>query len=112
MMRYIITHAPNLSALNRRENMSKFIGYTSGLDCNGHGKVGKLVKVEYKRLDNGDVRLGAVSGHNLGALGHYSTVTAEQFDNRPGAGEVGGNVAEARWALGIVGYTLMSEDVA
>ncbi len=92
--------------------MSKFIGYTNGLDCNGHGNVGKLVKVEYTRLNSGDVRLSAVSGRNLAALGHCSTVTAEQFDNRPGAGEVGGNVAEARWALGIIGYTPMSEDVA
>lgn len=83
----------------------KFIGSTVGLECNGHGVVGKMVCVQYTRMPSGDVQLRAINGRNLSAIKGIANVLAETFDNRPED-----NIAEARWAIGHCGWSLMSED--
>ena len=88
--------------------MSKFIGYTLGLECNGHGRAGKMVKVEYSRNEDGTVVLAAVSGNNLASLNQRKTITAGEFEARPTDAYSG--ISEARWALGKLGYSLMSDD--
>lgn len=90
--------------------MSKFISYTVGLECNGHGQIGKMMNVMFSRLDDGRVKLTACSARNLSETKHTSTVTAEQYENRPGAGEVGEAVKTARWALKLCGFSLMADD--
>lgn len=90
--------------------MSKFIGYTVGLDCNGHGQVGKLMMVMFSRLDDGRVKLTACSARNLSETEHTASVSAEQYEDRPGSDEVGGEIKTARWALSLCGYSLMADD--
>ena len=65
--------------------MSRVIGGTIGLDCNGHGFTGKLVRIEYERNDDGTVTLSSISGRNLGTIDRASRVTlsADEFSNRP-----------------------------
>ena len=88
--------------------MANFIGYTIGLEANSGKQIGKMVCVSYERNEDGSVTLKAVNGRNLGILTGIATVSAEQFENRPcGTGE---GVAEARWALSHVGWSLMADD--
>jgi hypothetical protein len=89
--------------------MSKFIGYTVGLECNGRGKVARFLKVEYSRANNGGVILSAVSGHDLSSANIRTVLTAEQFENRPT--DPYDSIIEARWALKRLGFSL-SSDVA
>lgn len=85
----------------------KFITYTVGLDCNGHGNIGKLAKVEISRADDGKICLQAVSGHNLAAYkAARSYVTEAEYQERSG----GHNIDLARWALAKTGFTLMADD--
>lgn len=88
--------------------MSKFIGYTIGLECNGHGQVGKLVKIEISATSNDTIKLSAVSGHNLGKINRSVTIDRVEFESRPRAG----TVEEAIWALAKCGYTPMALDEA
>ena len=83
--------------------MTQFIGYTIGLEANRGYAVGKMVKIEYTR-DSESVRLKAVSGRNLSAVQGSAVISREQFENRPGS-----DVEEARWALALCGWSLMSE---
>ena len=88
--------------------MAKFIGYTVGLECNKGEQVGKLVKVEYSRNSDHTVSLSAVSGRNHAKLPGAAVISAEQYEDRPS--DPYDNIAEARWALAKVGYTLMADD--
>lgn len=87
--------------------MAKFvIGGTVGLECNGHGMMGKMVRVEFTRIEEGGaVTLQAINGRNLADLKGTTTITAESFSNRPD-----GDVEKARWALKHCGWTLMSDE--
>ena len=90
--------------------MSKFIGYTIGLEANRNSQIGKMVKVSFERDENGFIRLKAVSGRNLEAMKGHATVSAEQFQERPQDAYDGS--VEARWALNQCGWTLMTDDAA
>ena len=61
----------------------KFIGYTIGLECNGHGRIGKLVKIEINKNYDGTYRLNATSGRNMASMPGSSTLSAEQYDDLP-----------------------------
>lgn len=87
--------------------MSTFIGYTIGLNCNGHGMTGKLLQAEFNRLDDGRIKLTAVSARNGAALNFSTVVSAEQYENRPDRRL--DNVDEARWAMGLLGFTLAGD---
>lgn len=87
--------------------MSKFVGYTAGLECDGHGIVGKLVKVEYSRLSDGRIKLQATSGRDLSAVAGSKVITQAEFEDRPS--DPYDTILEARWALQLCGWTLMSE---
>lgn len=87
--------------------MSTFIGFTIGLNCNGHGKTGKLLQTEFNRLDDGRVKLTAVSAHNGASLKISTVVSAQQYENRPF--DPYDNVTEARWAMAQLGFTLAGE---
>ena len=88
--------------------MSKFIGYTIGLGANGHEQVGKMVKVEYSKLADGRVKLQATSGNNLSSMSGSKTISAQEFEGRPT--DPYDQVGEARWALGLCGWTAMGTD--
>jgi len=90
--------------------MSKFLGYTIGLECNRGDVVGKMVKAEYTRLQSGSVRVQAVNGRNLGALPGTKTIAADVFSDRPT--DPYDSATEARWALALCGWDLMSESAA
>lgn len=85
--------------------MGKFIGYTVGLECNGWGQVGKMVKVEYSRLPSGEVSLQATNGRNLSRQRGMKTLPAEAFSDRP----TDDDIAEALWALRLCGWAPMGE---
>ena len=85
--------------------MSKFIGYTVGLECNGHDMMAQMVKVEYIRQADESVTLQAINGRNLSTLKGTARVTAENFSNRPD-----GDVEQARWALKHCSWSLMADD--
>lgn len=59
----------------------KFLGYTVGLECNGHGRVAKLVKVELQRLNDGRVRLQAVSGRNLANMAGHAVLREVEYED-------------------------------
>lgn len=82
--------------------MSKFIGYTVGLECWIDGAI-KMVKVEYSEEHDGYVKLQAVSGHNLTSFGahHSANIKREKFDNR----ELNDKTEQAIWALKAIGLT-------
>lgn len=88
--------------------MREFIGYTVGMEANHGSAVGKMVKVEYTRVNNEHIRLKVVSGRNLSAMNGSVVITQEQFENRPQDPHNG--VFEARWALEHCGWSLMSDD--
>lgn len=90
--------------------MSTFIGHTIGLEANRGSAVGKLVKVEYNRLNSESVQLKAVSGRDLSTMKGSAIITQKQFENRPQ--DAYSDVNEARWALDQCGWSLMSEDFA
>ena len=87
--------------------MGKFIGYTLGLECFVEGQPGiKSVKIEYS--EEGDqIKLQAVSGHNLERFGRKfgaefgTKISRAAYDNRPA--DPYDDVAEAVWALAQVG---------
>lgn len=85
-----------------------FIGSTVGLECNGFDRVGKMIKVEYTRNPDRTVTLSAVSGRNGCKTNGGVTLSADQFSNRPS--DPYDNIKEARWALNLVGWSLMSDD--
>ena len=90
--------------------MAKFIGCTVGLECNNGGLVGKMVRVEYSRASDGSVSLHAVNGRTGRALpGQKVVLSAEAFSDRPA--DPYDDIKEARWALNLVGWQLMAEDV-
>lgn len=87
----------------------QFIQYTVGLDCNGNGRVGRLVKVEINRAKDGQICLQAVSGHNLAEYkGARCYVAESEYQNRRDES----NIDLARWALKKTGFTLMADDAA
>lgn len=90
--------------------MNTFIGYTVGLECNHkhNDSIGKMVCVEYTRNPDGTVTLRAVNGRTLAPTAGMKTVSAAEFSHRP----TDDKVSEARWALGLVGWSLMSDDAA
>lgn len=82
--------------------MSKFIGYTVGLECRIGGKI-KMIKCEYCRADGG-VMIHAVSGNNLGRIGGRSKIISQVvFDARPVDPYDG--TREAIWSLKQIGLT-------
>lgn len=84
--------------------MPKFIGYTVGLMAASEHHARQLLKVEYERQDDGSVKLKPVSGHNLAPIknrAQHPTVTRQQFDDRPDD-----NIEQARWAFGLLGFTI------
>ena len=87
----------------------QFIQYTVGLDCNGNGHFGRLVKVEINRAEDGRICLQAVSGHNLaeykGARCYVSESEYQKFRD-------GSNIDLARWALRKTGFALMTDAAA
>lgn len=88
--------------------MSKFIGCTIGLEANRGGFVGKMVKVDYTRLNKNQVRLDAVSGRNLEKMQGFKVISQDDFSSRPT--DPYDSVAEAKWALNLCGWNLMTED--
>lgn len=88
--------------------MSKFIGYTVGLECNGYTQIGKLVQVEYSRLSDESVLLQTVSARNLGKLVGSKVISADEFADRPS--DPYDNIDEARWALNLCGWSLMGDE--
>lgn len=61
----------------------KFLGYTVGLECHGHGKFANLVKVEFQQLNNGNVRLQAVSGRNLAKQAGSAVLSEIEYEDLP-----------------------------
>ena len=90
--------------------MNKFIGMTAGLECNGNGFVGKMIRIEYQRNADGSVSLVSVSGNTLARYKNVKAVviTKDQFVNRPT--DPYNNIEEAQWALHQCGWRLMSEE--
>ena len=87
----------------------EFLGCTIGLECNYHEMRGKLVCAEYLRNPDQTVTLMAASGRTGRQMpGWNVTLTAEQYENRPT--DPYNNVPEARWALNLLGWSLMSDD--
>lgn len=87
---------------------SKFIGYSIGLECNGHGRVGKLIKVEISALANDQIRLQAVSGHNLAKTDGFRLITREKYEALPC--DVYDKAVFAIAALHLCGWTPMALD--
>jgi hypothetical protein len=83
--------------------MSKFIGYTVGLECWINGSI-KMVKCEYSRIDGG-VMIRAVSGNNLGRFGggHSKNISQETYEARPI--DCYNDTIEAIWALKQIGLS-------
>lgn len=77
----------------------KFLGYTVGLVCSGHGQFGKLVTVEFQQLDNGKVRLQPVSGHNLGKQRGSAVLSEVEYEDLPR-----NNVERAVHCLSLCGW--------
>ncbi len=88
--------------------MSKFIGCTIGLECNKGNQIGKSVKIDYSQNDDGTINLQPVSARNLSAMGKSQNISAAEFERRPQ--DAYNEVHEARWALNMCGWTLMSDD--
>ena len=61
----------------------KFLGYTVGLTCNGHGAVSRLIKIEFQQLKDGRVRLQAVSGRTLGQMQGFAILEEVEFEDLP-----------------------------
>lgn len=78
----------------------KFLGYTVGLECNGHGRVAKLVKVELQRLNDGRVRLQAVSGRNLANMAGHAVLREVEYEDLSADG-----VERAVHCLRLCGWT-------
>lgn len=85
-----------------------FIGYTVGLEANRAGVLGKMVKVEYSRNQDGGIKLTAVSGRDLSKMVGHAIISANEFADRPQ--DDYDSVVEARWALEKCGWSLMSSD--
>lgn len=85
---------------------SEFMRYTVGLEANTDSMVGMMAKVEFSRLANGRIRLQVVSGRNLANARGTALISASEYDDRPRD-----DIEEARWALGLCGWTLMADDV-
>ena len=100
--------APPQAAPGQETEMSEFIGYTIGLEANRGKVIGKMVKVEYTRLNSDSVQLKAVSGRDLSSMQGKAVITQMQFENRPQ--DAYNQVSEARWALDHCGWSLMSDD--
>jgi hypothetical protein len=64
----------------------KFLGYTMSLECNGHGQIASLVKIEFQRLKDGRVRLQPVSGHNLGKQVGWAVLREVEYEDLPTEG--------------------------
>lgn len=103
----IYTHGRH-PADDEGNEMGKFLGTTIALECNGHGMVGRLVKVEYTQAGD-KVKLSAVSGRTLGRMQGTTEITQEAFDARPS--DTCDKAGQAIWALAQVGYTPMALDV-
>lgn len=61
----------------------KFLGYTLGLECNGHGQVAALIKIEFQQLKDGRVRLQPVSGRNLGKQSGWTVLREVEYEDLP-----------------------------
>ena len=79
--------------------MSKFIGYTVGLECFVGDTGIKSVSVEYSEEQDGKITLQAVSGRNLQSFGgnYHATITRSVFESRPV--DAYDKIPEAVWAL-------------
>lgn len=86
--------------------MSKFLGYTVGLQAVRHGEF-KLVKIEYRqihRVGSDAVQLTPVSGLNLSRVpGVIRTITMQEYHDRPDD-----NIDEAIEMLSLCGWTVRS----
>ena len=83
--------------------MSKFIGYTAGLECYVPGITGiHMIKIEYSKSADG-VKLQAVSGLNLEPIARKfsAAISPEAYAGRPV--DPYDNTEEAVWALRQVG---------
>ena len=83
----------------------EFIGYTVGLMAT-NDTTSKLVQVEYSRNIDKSVSLKVVSARNLAATKGSTSVTEQEFADRPQ--DVYDNVAEARWALKLCNWSVDS----
>jgi hypothetical protein len=85
--------------------MSKFLGYTIGLESNRAEHIAVMAKIEYNQRDDGRISMTVVNGHNLAQMPGGAVVTARAYEARPRD-----RVAEARWALNHCGWTLTYDD--
>ena len=85
--------------------MAVFLGSTIGLEANGHGQIAKMVRVEYYELETKEVELRTVSGRTLGRMPGTKKISMDVYQNKPSY-----NLDEGRWALGMCGWSLMSDD--
>lgn len=85
--------------------MAKLIGGTIGLEANGHGQIAKMVRVEYYELSASEVELKVVSGRTLGRMPGTKKISMDAYQNKPSY-----NIDQCRWALGLCGWSLMSDD--
>ena len=85
--------------------MAVFLGSTIGLEANGHGQIAKMVRVEYYELANEEVELRAISGRTLGRMPGTKKISNVAYQDKPRE-----YVAQCRWALGMCGWSLMSDD--
>ena len=61
----------------------KFLGYTIGLECNGHGRVGVLTKIEIHEDGDELIRLQPVSGRNLAPMPGEKLISRAKYDQLP-----------------------------
>jgi len=85
----------------------EFLNYTVGLEANKGKKIGVMVKVEFRKLDDGKICLQPVSGRSLSKLNGTRIIEKSVFDMRPS--DVYNKVPEAKWALNLCGWELMTD---
>lgn len=92
----------------QERNMSKFIGYTVGLQAVGEMHNG-LVKVEFSESAGGGIEARLVSGNNLRHIRDAGnlTITREEYEDRPRD-----NIDQAAWAFDKFGYSIIGREQA
>lgn len=84
--------------------MSKFIGYTVGLDATSKTGKSVLAKVGYYSMPDGTVKLVPASGRNLSEITNGVKIPKAEFDARPR--DPYNDTREAVWALERCGFTV------
>jgi len=83
--------------------MRQFIKYAGiGLECNGHGKLFKMIKVAVYEKKDGDIVLQAESARTMASAGKPVTISREIYDSRPT--DVINSSVESMWALELCGW--------